>query len=163
MHIIKKWTRGGTLITVAPLSSDLISMQGFQNLEDSCPFSWFPTLLLRNSIVWISCLSSLIIFYYDFICILGNFLPPWSPSVWSFTMMCSCGCSFYSQHLALAGCFHSENVCPSGKSSWIISLMFLFPSFLLFILSGTPICQLIGSNGLILLNCLSFPIYPINL
>lgn len=90
-------------------------------------------------------------------------LPPWSPSVWSFTMMCSCGCSFYSQHLALAGCFHSENVCPSGKSSWIISLMFLFPSFLLFILSGTPICQLIGSNGLILLNCHSFPIYPIYL
>lgn len=81
---------------------------------------------------------------------LWKLLPPWSPFVWNFTMIYSWGCSFYSQRLALSGCFHSENVRPSGKS-WIISLMFLFPSFLLFILSGTPICQLIGSNGLILL------------
>ena len=87
-------------------------------------------------------------------------LPPWSPLVWNFTMMCSWGCSFCSQRLALAGCFHSENVCPSGKSYWTISLMFLFPSFLLFILSGTPICQLIVSNGLILLTVFPFLSIP---
>lgn len=44
----------------------------------------------------------------------------------------------------------------SGKSSWIVSLICLFPSLLLFILSGTPICQIIGSNGSNLLNFLFF-------
>ena len=70
-----------------------------------------------------------------------------------------CG-SFCPQCLAPVRMLSFWKQCPSGESSWIISLQFLFPSFPWFIISGTPGCQLIGSNGLILLIVFSFLYIP---